>query len=82
VSAASPRATLVSVSLLPACGGSRGVLGGVNGISVHSEALRSPSWTKGGRGWTVDVEAWADRFLERDDEDQCAIGSRTLSFGK
>jgi hypothetical protein len=82
VSAASPRATLVSVSLLLACGGSRGVLGGVNGILVHSEALRSPSWAKGGRGWTVDVKAWADRFLERDDEDQCASGSRTLSFGK
>jgi hypothetical protein len=36
-------ATLVSILLLLACGGSRGVLGGVDGILVHSEALRSPS---------------------------------------
>ena len=59
-----------------------GVLGGVKGVSVHSGALGSPSRTRGGRGRTVDVEAWVDRFLERDDEDQCAGGSTALSFGK
>jgi hypothetical protein len=49
---------------------------------VYSEALGSPSWTRWGRGRNLDVEAWVDRFIERDDQVQCAGGSMTLSFGK
>ena len=72
---------LVSESFLVAAHGSRGVLGGVRGKSSPCD---NPIWTGGqlGRRVDVEVEELGVNILERaDDDDQCARGSKMLSFG-
>jgi hypothetical protein len=67
-------------------GRSRGVLGGVKGISFLRDNLlcRFSLWISGDCGRIVDVEAGAvdNRLRESaDDDGQCATGGRKLSFG-